>query len=201
MTLAPTIYLVDDDPIVLRSLRWMIASVYESVQTYASGSEFLASYDGISHGCVILDMRMPEMTGLDVQARLRERGADLPVIVLTGHGDIPVCTKSFRAGAFDFLVKPATSELLMEKIGQAIAADSIKYRDRLENANQAARWAALTPREKQVVALIVEGKSLKQIASEFQISIQTAAKHRTHALAKLNVENDVELVRIALLAD
>lgn len=193
----PTIYLVDDDQTVLSALHWMIGSTYQRIETYSSGAEFLASYDGISHGCVILDMRMPNVSGLDVQDRLRERGADIPVIVLTGFGEIPVCTKSVQAGAFDFIVKPPSDDELLERIGLAIIEDLQRFHARQHSANLVTRLAALTPREKEVMDRLIEGKSIKQIAGEFHFALQTAAKHRTRVLEKLDVATDIELLQIA----
>jgi len=198
MTPAPTIYLVDDDPVVLKSLQWLIGSSYPRIVTFTSGVEFLKAYDDIAHGCVILDMRMPELSGLDVQIHLAARGATIPVIIMTGHADIPVCTKSFRAGVFDFAIKPANAEYLLKRIGQAIDEDLDRYRFRVDRASYLARVAELTPREKEVLERLIEGCSLKKISGELKISLQTAAKHRTSVLTKLQLENDVELVHAAL---
>jgi FixJ family two-component response regulator len=198
MTPDPTIYLVDDDPVVLKSLCWLIGPTYANIEAYSSGAEFLNRYDNLAHGCVVLDMRMPDMTGLEVQARLNERGASIPVIIMTGHADIPVCTQSFRAGVFDFTVKPANSEFLLERIGQALDADVQRHQIRLERAAYAARINELTDREKEVMDRTIEGWSLKKIARELEISTQTVAKHRTKVLAKLQLASDVELVHAAL---
>ena len=194
----PTIYLVDDDPVVLKSLCWLLGPAYANIEAFSSGSDFLHRYDNLAHGCVVLDMRMPGMNGLEVQNCLTARGANIPVIIMTGHADIPVCTKSFRAGVFDFAVKPANAEFLLVRIGQALETDVERHRVRLERALFAARVQELTQREKEVMNRIIEGWSLKKMAREFDISTQTVAKHRSKVLAKLHLESDVELVHATL---
>lgn len=198
MTPDPTIFIVDDDPVVLKSLCWLIRPTYTQIEAFSSGTEFLKHYDNLRHGCVVLDMRMPDMTGLDVQARLNERCATIPVIIMTGHADIPVCTRSFRAGVFDFTVKPANAEFLLERIGEALDADIERHRLRVERAEFLARVDELTEREREVMDRIVAGWSVKKIARDLDIGSQTVAKHRTKVLAKLQLASDVELVHAAL---
>lgn len=198
MKTEPTVFIVDDDPAVLKSMRWLIESAHFRAQTYSSGAAFLQEYDVTIPGCLLLDVRMPDMTGLDVQSQLLERGATLPVIIMTGHGDVPTCTRSFKQGAFDFIEKPANDELLLQRIDQAIATDAGRRQMDSERPEIEARLAKLTARETEVMGLIVDGKSLKQIAIGLQISIQTAAKHRAKILDKLVAANDVEIVRLVL---
>lgn len=197
MSSDPTVYVVDNDRHVLRSMRWLIESAKLRVKTFDSPSEFLSNCDGPGPACAVVDVQMPEMSGLEVQRQLGEKGCKMPVIVMTGHGDVAVCTRSFRQGAFDFIEKPADDGFLLSRIEEAISLD----RHRLEQAGRqeelSQRAADLTPREREVMELIASGRSLKQIAAALSISIQTAAKHRSRVFTKLDVENDVQLVRLA----
>jgi two-component system, LuxR family, response regulator FixJ len=190
------VYIVDDDPSVLKSMRWLLESENLSVATYPSGSAFLDAYDDGCAGCLILDMRMPEMSGLDVQRQLAAKNAELPVIVMTGHGDVPMCTKSFTLGAFDFIEKPADDEALLQRIKEALAVDRQRLKRRTDRREFAMCAEKLTSREAEVLRLLASGKTPKQIAMEFDISIQTVAKHRAKVLEKLNVNNDVELAHL-----
>ncbi len=197
MNTEPTVYIVDDDPGVLRSMRWLIESEGLSAKTYSSGAAFLANYDAECSGCLVLDMRMPDMNGLEVQMRLVERRCELPIIMMTGHGDVPACVASFKSGAFDFFEKPANDVVLLERIKQAIATGAERHSSAANSPEAVARLAQLTPREKEVMGLVVGGKTLKQIAVQLNVSIQTAAKHRAKVHDKLGLENDAELVRLA----
>ena len=198
MKTEPTVFVVDDDLSVLRSLRWLIESAHLLVKTFSSGESFLEDFDPSSPGCLILDIRMAGMNGLDVQQKLIEKGYKLPIIVMTGHGDVPLCTHAFKSGAFDFIEKPADDKVLINQIHAALAADAKRRESADCPSDIAARLAELTPREVEVMDLIVQGKLHKQIASDLGISFQTAAKHRTKVLMKLGVGNDVELVRLVL---
>jgi len=198
MNTEPMVYVVDDDLGVLKSMRWLIESEGLSVETFPSGTSFLENYDDTCPGCLLLDMRMPGMNGLEVQSRLVEQRIELPIIMMTGHGDVPVCVKSFKFGAFDFFEKPANDTALLGRIKQAITADVERRRFEMNSPMVNARLSQLTPREKEVMELVVHGKTLKQIALQLSISMQTAAKHRAKVHQKLVVENDAELVRLAL---
>jgi two-component system response regulator FixJ len=194
----PTVFLVDDDPGALASLRFLVESEGLKVESHLSARAFLNSFDPQRPGCVVVDYRMPEMTGLDLQDELRRRQALVPLIVVTAHGDVASCARAFRAGALDYLEKPLQGPILLERIHAAIRRD-LQQRERLNRSpNQQRQLAALTSREREVLALLVEGRSLKQIALEFGVSIQTAAKHRAKVLEKLGVGNDIELVRMML---
>jgi two-component system response regulator FixJ len=197
----PTVFLVDDDPGALDSLRFLVESDGLRVESYASARTFIEQYDADRPGCVVVDYRMPEMSGLDLQDELRSRGAIVPVIVVTAYGDVASCARAFRSGAIDYLEKPLKGPILLERIHAAIERDAQK-REQLARSPQLQRQlATLTMREKEVLDRLVEGRSLKQIALEFGVSIQTAAKHRTKVLEKLGVTNDIELVRMVLAAD
>jgi two-component system response regulator FixJ len=193
-----TVYIVDDDESVRRSLRWLIESAHFAVETFTSGEEFLDSYDPSRPGCLILDIRMNGMSGLDVQRKLAEKKFAIPVIMKTGHGDVPLCTKAFKAGAFDFIEKPANDKVLIHAIQQALAADA-EHRQRNDiEPERLGRLSRLSPRETEVMELIVKGRNQKQIALDLNISFQTAAKHRAKVLTKLGVANDVELTRLIM---
>lgn len=194
----PTVYIVDDDESVRRSLRWLIESAQLSVETFASGEAFLDHYDPLRPACLILDIRMHGMNGLEVQRKLIDNGFKLPVIVMTGHGDVTTCTKAFKSGAVDFIEKPADEKVLLKLILDALAADAQRLLQDHSDAASLVRLSDLTPRESEVMDLIIKGSSQKQIAAQLDISIQTTAKHRAKVLEKLGVSNDVELARLVL---
>jgi two-component system, LuxR family, response regulator FixJ len=198
MMTEPTVYIVDNDPAVLKSLCWLIESAHLTVKTFSSGESFLEQFDDDSPGCLILDVRMPGLNGLEVQERLNEQGAKIPVIVMTGYGEVPLCARAFKSGAFDFFEKPANEDALLSRIQEAIDRDVQRRRLAVEPSMFAANLAELTPRELDVMDMIVSGKTQKHIAAELGISIQTVAKHRARVLEKLEVDNDVELVRLVL---
>lgn len=194
----PTVYVVDDDPGALRSLTWLLRQADLPVRSFASGREFLNAYQPGEPGCLVLDVRMPEMTGLEVQQALAARGAGLPIIFITAHGDVATCARAFRAGAFDFLEKPIDDAQLLEHIDKAIVRDSLQ-RQSGSVAGYAAALGQLTPIEREVFDLLVSGKSLKDIANQRNVTIQTAWRHRVNILRKFGVDNQVELVRAATL--
>jgi FixJ family two-component response regulator len=197
----PTVFLVDDDQGALDSLRFLVESDGLRVESFSSAKDFLQQFDSDRPGCVVVDYRMPEMSGLDLQDELRNRGAIAPVIVVTAHGDVASCARAFRAGAIDYLEKPLKGPILLERIHAALLRDAQKREQLARSPRWQRQLATLTMREKEVFDRLVEGRSLKQIALEFGVSIQTAAKHRTKVLEKLGVMNDIELVRMALAAD
>jgi RNA polymerase sigma factor (sigma-70 family) len=199
MTTDAVVYLVDDDPAVLKSLHWLVESASLAAKPLNSAASFLEAYDPRRPGCLILDVRMPQMTGLQLQSLLKERNIELPIIIMTGHSDVPTCTESFRNGAFDFIEKPADDEFLIARVQQAIATDIERRQQEVHRTEISKRLATLTPREREVMDAIVSGKSQKRIASELGISFQTAAKHRAKVLTKLQVGNDVEVVRALLV--
>lgn len=200
MSLEPTVFIIDDDQAALDSLRCLLESVKLRAEAYEKPSDFLQVYDPTRPGCVVLDVRMPEMSGLELQQELVRRGNPPPIIVVTGHADVPVCTTAFRAGAFDFIEKPANHQLLLGRIQRAIEQDAANRRTRGENPEYLRRRESLTPRERQVLELVVAGQTLKQIAATLKIGMQTAAKHRSRMLEKMQAATDVELVRLVLPA-
>jgi len=196
MPFEQAVYIVDDDPGILKSMRWLLESAHLRVHTFSSGASFLECYNADDPGCLILDMRMPGITGLDVQKRLAQMGAQLPIIVMTAHADVPVCIESFKSGVFDFIEKPADDDLLLERIRKALLVDEENRKRKASRNDFAERAATLSPRERQVMHLVIAGKNLKQIALELGVGVQTAAKHRAGMFEKLGLDNDVQLVRL-----
>jgi len=193
----PTVFVVDDDPGALQSLCWLIQQADLPVRAYRSGREFLDSYNAHDEGCIVLDIRMSGMDGLEVQKCLCERGCAMPVIFLTAHGDVPTCTQAFKGGAFDFLEKPVDDEILLAHIHKALARDAERKR-RGSSTEFTAHINQLTPTERHVLDLLIAGKSLKEIARARNVTVQTVWRHRASVLQKLGVTNDVELVRLAM---
>jgi two-component system, LuxR family, response regulator FixJ len=193
----PTVFVVDDDPGALRSLCWLLQQRDLQVRAFNSGKAFLDACGPDESGCLVLDIQMPELDGLEVQQGMRQRGIELPVIFLTAHGDVPNCAQAFRDGAFDFLEKPADDETLLDRIAKAIARDA-QRRAQGSAPEFAARAERLTPTEKDVLELLVAGKSLKQIAAARGVTVQTIWRHRESVLEKMEVENTAALIRAAI---
>ena len=192
----PTVFLVDDDASARRSLKFLVESIGLDVETYDSAADYLESYDPEKPGCLVLDVRMPRMSGLELQQKLATSGIHIPIIFVSGHADIGMASRAFRAGAFDFVEKPVNNQELLERIQQAIERDACWRKDARHDDEVHMRLDRLTPREREVLELILDGKTIKQLAFRFEISIQTAAKHRARILDKMRCQNDVELVRM-----
>ncbi len=195
MNREPTVALVDDDQSVRDALKWLIESVDLHVDTYTSADEFLESFDPATPGCLVLDVRMPGMSGLELQENLAAHQCGLPVIIITGHADIAMCVRAFRSGAFAFLEKPVDQQDLLEQVQKAIKQDRKNRQESMSGVDIEARVAQLTPREREVMELLIVGRSMKQISKTLQINLGTCSKHRAKVLEKLDVENDVQLVR------
>lgn len=194
---AGTVYLIDDDAAVLKALRRLLASAGYGVKTFERASDFLESPKGEGPACMVLDLQMPGLGGLDLQRELAARGMGLPVIFLTGHGDIPQTVRALKAGAFDFLTKPVPSRALLEAIGSAIKADSARRKEDDEVGAIRARLATLTPREHEVLRRVISGKLNKQTAFEMGIVEKTVKFHRAQVMRKLGVDSLAELVLLA----
>ncbi len=173
----------------------VIESIDIPVLTFASASEFLESFDPRMHGCLVLDVRMPGMSGLELQENLAAHSCGLPVIIITGHADVTMCIRAFDSGAFAFLEKPVNQQDLLEQVQKAIEQDSINRQKEHLPSDVDARVSRLTPREHEVMDLLVIGHSMKQISQKLQISLPTCSKHRSSVLEKLEVDNDVQLTR------
>jgi len=199
-TAAATVFVVDDNLAVRKSLRALLESARLAVETYASGEEFLAAYDARRPGCLVLDVRLRYGNGLDVQDELRRRQATLPIIILTGHGDVSTSVRALKAGAADFLQKPTPPKVLLERIGAAIESDRQARALTAERATVMARLALLSPREREVTELLVAGSTSKEIASASHISVRTVEGHRRMVLIKMQLSSAAQLVRVMMSA-
>ncbi len=198
MTAERTVCVVDDDPGALRSMRWLLESEDLVVQTYPSAADFLAHDDLDRSACLVLDVRMPGMDGLELQQRLASARRCPPIIFLTGYGDVPTCAAALKQGAFDFLEKPVDDKALLRAVGKALEKSGRRGEQESITPQGASRLESLTPREREVVEWLYNGSTLKAIAARLGISFQTVAKHRSRALEKLGVANEAELVRLLL---
>lgn len=190
------IYLVDDQPAILKALTRLLNSAGYAVQSFASASAFLASVDAQAEGCLILDLAMPEMSGLALQQALSERASLLPVIFLTGHGDIDTGVRAMKLGAADFLTKPVDAERLLAAVAQACASNRRARDADQELAAIRQRMATLTPRETEVLDLIIEGLLNKQVAATLGAAEKTIKVHRARVMAKMEVRSLAALVRM-----
>lgn len=192
----PQAYLVDDDEAIRDALSWLLKSRGLANAAFDSAESFLAAWSSEMSGCVVLDMRMSGMSGLDCFDRLRERESTLPVIFLTGHGDVPLAVATLKKGAFDFFEKPFNDNALVTRIEEAIALDA---RQRAANAtvdSVKARLSCLTTRERQIMELVLAGKFNKVIADELNISMRTVEVHRANLFDKMQVKTAVELANL-----
>ena len=196
-----TVFVIDDDPAIRESLRWLIESVGLNVKVFATAPEFLESYLPGPPSCLVLDIRMPGMSGLDLQAELAARDIRVPVIIITGHAEVPVAVRAMKAGAFDFIEKPFSDQLLLDRISRAIEFDTQARRGRSAQADVASRLAQLTPREHQVMELVIAGKANKVIASELGLSPKTVEVHRAHVMKKMQADSLADLVRLGMLSE
>lgn len=194
----PTVFVVDDDQAVRDSLCWLIEAEGINVKACASANEFLDTYDPQWPGCLVLDVRLPGMSGLDLQRELTNRQIRLPIIIITGHGDVPTAVRALKAGAVDFMEKPFSDELLIKRVHNAIEHDSLSRRQNAEKQTIQHRIASLTPRERQVLDLVVQGKLNKQIASDLHLSQKTVEAHRANLMSKMQATNVADLVKQAL---
>ena len=196
-----TAFIVDDDEAVRGSLRMLLKSLGIPAVTHGSAAEFLAEYDPEQAGCLILDVRMPGMNGLELQDELNRRGAIIPVIFITGHGDVPMAVEAMQHGAVDFLEKPFSDKDLSDRVRHALSAD-LRNRELLGEKDQIrARIAMLTPREQQVLRLVTLGKANKVIAGDLGVSQRTVEIHRAHLMEKMGAATLAHLVRMTMIAD
>lgn len=194
----PTIFVVDDDDGVRNSLHELLTSESLAVETFPSGSSFLEALDPDRPGCLVLDLRLKEGSGLDVQRELGRRRVNLPIIVLTGHGDVSSSVQAMKAGAFDFLQKPPPPDVLLETIRAALERDRKARSSSAARADAVQRLQSLTPRERDVMSLLVAGGTSKEIASDLGISVRTVEGHRRRVLSKLNVTSAAQLVKAVM---
>lgn len=194
----PTVFVVDDDESVRGSLRFLLRSVGLESRAFGSAPEFLAAYDPAQPGCLVLDVRMPGMSGLELQQELNVRGAIIPVVFITGHGDVPMAVEAMQHGAHDFLQKPFRDEELIERVQRALAKDAKTRAGLEEHQSIRERLDSLTPRERQVLALMARGKPNKIMAYELGVSQRTVEIHRARVMEKSGASSVAELVRMVM---
>lgn len=198
-TLDPIVYIIDDDQAMVESLTWIIESIGLKVVTFTRAQEFLFQYDPQQHGCLLLDVRMPGMSGPELQSKLLEQGSPtLPIVFISGHGDVPLAVRVMKAGAIDFLTKPFNDQVLIESINKALRIDKANREKRQESAQARAKFALLSPREVQVLQGIVAGKPNKVVSAELNISLKTVEAHRASVMKKMGVKSVPELVKLVL---
>jgi two-component system, LuxR family, response regulator FixJ len=195
----PLIYIVDDDDGMRRALTVLITTIGYQPLAFAKPTEFLAKYDPNQPGCLVLDVRMPEMSGLEVQQHLNKAGSMLPVILVSGHGDIPMAVQAMKDGAFDFLQKPFRDQELIDRINGALKLDAQNRESVDRLADLKAREESLTPREREVLALVVDGKANKVIAIDLGLSERTVEIHRANVMEKMGARSVAHLVKMHLM--
>ncbi len=199
MKLPPaTVFVVDDDEAVRSSLRMLIKSIGLPAALYASAQEFLSAYQPEHPGCLVLDIRMPGMSGLDLQRNLSLRGAVIPIVFVTGHGDVPMAVDAMQQGAFDFLQKPFRDQDLIDRVQRAFAKDAANRRALAETGRIREHLESLTAREREVLTLVTSGKANKVIASELGVSPRTVEIHRARVMEKMDAPSLAALVRMVL---
>ena len=190
----PLIYVVDDDAAVRDSLTLLLRAVGLTGQAFSSATEFLQNYDTEQHGCLVADIRMPGMSGLDLQDELTRLGAHIPLIFITGHGDVPMAVDAMKSGALDFIEKPFRDQDLLDRVNQAVSWDKERRTRNLETLAIRERLAALTPRETEVMERVVQGQANKVIAMDLGVSQRTVEIHRARVMEKMEVRSVAKLV-------
>lgn len=194
----PTVYVVDDDEAMRDSMSWLLEGEGYKVACFESGASFLASRRSQMRGCLVLDVRMPDMSGLELQEKLDALGSTLPIIFVTGHGDVPMAVSALQRGACDFIEKPFHNEDLLARIRRALDLDNESASRRARDGAIASRLEQLTQREREVMQLVVAGKLNKQIADSLDISMKTVEAHRARVMEKMGVRTLAELVKAVL---
>jgi RNA polymerase sigma factor (sigma-70 family) len=193
-----TVFIVDDDEAVRGALRLLMKSVGREAKTFASGDEFLDSCSPGISGCLILDIRMPGMSGLELQEKLHQQGVNIPIIFITGHGDVPMAVQAMKQGALEFLQKPFREQDLVDLVNQALEKNENSHKLALQRTEIEPRIAKLTPRERQIMDMIVQGKANKVIAIDLGVSQRTVETHRTRIMRKMQAKSLAELVQMAV---
>lgn len=191
-----TVFIVDDDPAVRNSMSWLLESVDLPVQVYASAQEFLDSYDANLPGCLVLDIRLPGMSGLELQTELHNRNIQIPIIIVTGHAEVPIAVRAMKEGAVDFIEKPFSDQVLLDCIRRALQRDTASRVNESRREEIAQRVRTLTPRETEVMEKVVEGNSNKMIAAQLGVSRKTVEAHRAGVMKKMGAQSVADLVRM-----
>jgi FixJ family two-component response regulator len=195
--LDPIVFVIDDDRMIREGLHSLIRSVGLRVETFASAQDFLVAKRPDASACMVLDVRMPGLSGLDLQLKLRDDGIPIPIIFITGHGDIPMSVRAMKEGAHEFLTKPVRGQDLLDAVQKALASDRALRQERREVDEIRKRFESLTPREKEVLTLVVAGLLNKQIADQLGMSELTVKTHRAHVMKKTQAESLAHLVRMS----
>jgi FixJ family two-component response regulator len=193
----PIVFVIDDDRMIREGLQSLIRSVGLRVETFASAQDFLIAKRQDAPACLVLDVRMPGLSGLDLQLKLRDANVQIPIIFITGHGDIPMSVRAMKEGAHEFLTKPVRGQDLLDAVQKAIASDRVLRKERAEVSEIRTRFDSLTPREKEVLDFVVAGLLNKQIAGEMGTSELTVKTHRAHVMEKTHSDSLAHLVRMA----
>ena len=196
--LPPTAYVVDDDESIRTLWRWLMESNGIAVKTFATAAEFIESYRNGDAGCLVLDLKLPGMSGLELQEYLRCRDIEIPIVFVTGHGDVPAAVSALKGGAVDFIQKPFSHREVLAIMEKAFQRDAEIRRTRVQRLAVSGRLAALTDRERDVLRRVIEGKPNKIIAGELDISMKTVEFHRSKLMEKMRVDSVAELVQLTL---
>jgi two-component system response regulator FixJ len=200
-TTEPAVFIIDDEPAMRDALRFLVESEGLSAHCFAACQDFLDHCTPAIHGCILLDLSLPEISGLDLQRALADQGISIPVIFITDHGDVPASAEAFRHGAFDFIEKPFDNEMLLDRLREAIALDRRKHERWCQRAEARTQYARLSEREKQVLHCTVKGYSSKDTAKSLGISHRTVEIYRGNVMRKMHAETLAELVRLAFLLE
>ena len=197
----PTVYIVDDDPAVQQALRLSFRSVGYKAEVFASAAQFLGVYNEHLSGCILLDVRMPDMSGLELQEKLNQKHSILPIIFMTGHGDVAMAVSAMQSGALDFIQKPFNDQDLIDRVAQAIGRDTHNRSVLQEKHEIRKRLESLTPREREIMDMVVDGKANKVIAGDLQLSQRTVEIHRARVMEKMLATSLAHLVRMVIAVD
>jgi FixJ family two-component response regulator len=197
----PCVIVVDDDDAVRLSLKMLLKSVGQQAEAYASAQDFLDAFDPEQPGCLVLDIRMPGMSGLELQERLNQMHAITPIVFVTGHGDVPMAVEAMQNGAVDFIQKPFRDQDLLDRVNQAIEKDRENRRSLLARDEIRRRIGLLTPREREVLDLVTKGKANKVVAGDLNVSQRTVEIHRARVMEKMQASSLAHLVRMVLEAE
>lgn len=198
ITKSATVFIVDDDPSMRDSLRWLIESVGLNVEPFSNADAFLEEFSGDAPGCLVLDVRMPGTSGMELLDMLKSRGVKLPIIMISGHGDVPMAVQALKRGAIDFLEKPFRDQELLEQISRAIEVDEARRSRAASVSGIRGRLEKLTPREREVMELVVDGYANKQVAAKLGLSEKTIEVHRSRVMSKMRAKTLPCLVKMAV---